>query len=293
MFDWEILSSYSFLIVALGTTLLAIAAATVGTLTVLKGQSLIGDAIGHSSFPGIVLFFMIFRNRNPVILLLGAIFAGSLAFILIQLINRRSKLSLDNILALILSSFFGLGMVLKSYIQGHPEYRDASQAGLQNYIFGQAAYIMEADVKLILVISILVLIIIAVFFKEIKVFIFDEIYATSIGIKPNFIYALIMLCAMSIIGVGLKLVGAILISSLLIVPAIAALQWSDNFSTVLISASAFAALSAISGSYISTMYRGMSTGPTIILILSCLAFISLIFGPRGFISKYKARRKVQ
>lgn len=293
MFDLGIFTSYSFLIVALGTTLLAIAAAMVGTLTVLKGQSLIGDAVGHSSFPGIVLFFMIFRDRNPVILLLGAIFSGSLAFILIQVFNRRSKLSLDNILALTLSSFFGLGMVLKSFIQGNPDYRDASQAGLQNYIFGQAAYIMEGDVKLILGISLAVLLIIALFFKEIKVFIFDEVYATSIGINPNFIYAIIMICAMSIIGVGLKLVGAILISSLLIVPAIAALQWSDNFSTVLISASAFAAASAISGSYISTIYRGMSTGPTIILILSSLAFISLIFGPRGFLAKYQKRRTIK
>ena len=79
MFKIDVLTSYSFLVVAIGTLLLAISSAALGTITVLKGQSLIGDAIGHSAFPGLVLAFMIFSSRNPVILLFGAIFSGSIA----------------------------------------------------------------------------------------------------------------------------------------------------------------------------------------------------------------------
>lgn len=290
MFKIDVLTSYSFLVVAIGTLLLAISSAALGTITVLKGQSLIGDAIGHSAFPGLVLAFMVFSSRNPVILLFGAIFSGSIAFILIQVINKNSKLGLDTILAIVLSSFFGLGMALKSHIQGNPNYRGASQSGLSNYIFGQAAYMMETDVKIILVISIAVLLLITLFYKEIKVFIFDEVYAKTIGINEKFIYAVIMISAMSLIGTGLKIVGAILISSLLIVPAIAALQWSNDFFRVMAIASSLGGFSAVFGTYISTVYDGMSTGATIIVIMTSLAFLSLLFGPRGLIAKYKRRR---
>lgn len=291
MFSWELLTSYSFLVVALGTLFLAMAAGAVGCITVLKGQSLIGDAIGHSSFPGIVLAFMLFQQRNPVILLLGALVVGSVAFILIQTVHRNGKLTLDSILAVVLSSFFGLGMVLKSHIQGNPKYAGASQSGLQNYIFGQAAYMMKSDVRVILIISIMVLSLLIIFYKEIKVFIFDEVYSQTIGINGKMMYGIIMVCAMSIIAAGLKIVGAILISSLLIVPAITAMQWSNNFLHVLLISALVGGISSVIGTYISTVVSGMSTGPTIIVIMSILAFISLIFGPRGMISNYLRRRR--
>lgn len=290
MFDTSVLTSYSFLVVAIGTLFLAIASASLGTITVLKGQSLIGDAIGHSAFPGLVLSFMLFSSRNPVLLLFGAILSGSVAFILIQFINKNSKIGLDTILATVLSSFFGLGMALKSYIQGNPNFKNASQSGLSNYIFGQAAYMMESDVKIIITISVLVLVLLILFYKEIKVFVFDEVYAKTIGINEKFIYGIIMISAMSLIGAGLKIVGAILISSLLIVPSIAALQWSNDFFKVMVIASIIGGFSAVLGTYISTVYDGMSTGATIIVIMSIIAFISLIFSPKGLISKYKKRR---
>ncbi|WP_071025843.1 metal ABC transporter permease [Peptoniphilus raoultii] len=291
MFDLEVLKSYGFLVVALGSFFLAISSAVLGTITVLKGQSLIGDAIGHSAFPGVVLAFILFASRNPIILLMGAIFSGSLAFIFIEILNKNTKLSLDTILAVILSSFFGLGMVLKSYIQGNPAYQRASQSGLQNYIFGQAAYMVLNDVKMILFISIICLILIGLFYKEIKVFVFDENYARTIGINAKVIYILIMVCAMILIGAGLKIVGAILISSLLIVPPIAALQWSNNFFKVMVIGAFVGGFSAFLGTYISTVYDGMSTGPTIILIMTSLALFSLLFGPRAFVANYMRRRK--
>lgn len=98
MFDLSILTSYSFLVVALGTLLLSISAASVGCITVLKGQSLIGDAIGHSTFPGIVLAFMVFQSRNPLLLSLGALVSGGVAFFLIQLVHQGKKTGLDSIL---------------------------------------------------------------------------------------------------------------------------------------------------------------------------------------------------
>ena len=144
--DINILTNYSFLVVAAGTVVLAIASGMVGTVSVLKGQSLIGEAIGHSAFAGIVISFMLFQQRSPILLALGAFISGMVAFFSIQIIGKNSKIELDSVLALVLSSFFGLGMVLKSYIQGNHQFSNASQAGLQNYIFGQAAYLMRNDV---------------------------------------------------------------------------------------------------------------------------------------------------
>ena len=291
MFNMDVLTSYSFLIVGSGTFLLAAIAGAVGCITVLKGQSLIGDAIGHAAFPGIVLSFMLFLQREPVLLTLGAVVSGTTAFMLIQMIKENSKLELDAILAVILSSFFGVGMVLKSHIQGNSAYKDAAQSGLSSYIFGQAAYIMKDDVKLILYIGIPTLILLILFYKEIKLFLFDEIYARTIGIKTVLLYGIILVMTMGIIAAGLKLVGAILISSLLIIPAITALQWSEKFSKVLIIAGVTGGVSALIGTYISTVYDGMSTGATIILVMGSFAVISLVIGPHGMISNIKMRRR--
>lgn len=290
MFNLDILTSYSFLIVGSGTFLLAALAGAVGCITVLKGQSLIGDAIGHAAFPGIILSFMLFMQRDPVILTLGAIVSGTTAFMLIQVIKENSKLELDAILAVILSSFFGVGMVLKSHIQGNSDYKDAAQSGLSSYIFGQAAYMMKDDVKLIVYLGIPTLILLVLFYKEIKLFLFDEIYARTIGIRTVLLYAIILVMTMGIIAAGLKLVGAILISSLLIIPAITALQWSERFSRVLIIAGTVGGVSALIGTYISTVYDGMSTGATIILVMGSFAIISLIIGPHGMIKNLKMRR---
>ena len=261
-----------------------------GCITVLKGQSLIGDAIGHAAFPGIILSFMLFMQREPVLLTLGAVASGATAFMLIQVIKENSKLKLDAILAVVLSSFFGVGMVLKSYIQGNSNYKDAAQSGLSSYIFGQAAYIMKDDVKLIVYIGVPTLVLLVLFYKEIKLFLFDEIYAKAIGIRTVLLYGIILVMTMGIIAAGLKLVGAILISSLLIIPAITALQWSDKFSRVLIIAGVVGGVSALIGTYISTAYDGMSTGATIILIMGSFAIISLVIGPHGMIKNLRMRR---
>ena len=290
MLNMDILTSYSFIIVGSGTFLLAAIAGAVGSITVLKGQSLIGDAIGHAAFPGIILSFMLFMQREPVLLTLGAVASGATAFMLIQVIKENSKLKLDAILAVVLSSFFGVGMVLKSYIQGNSNYKDAAQSGLSSYIFGQAAYIMKDDVKLIVYIGVPTLLLLVLFYKEIKLFLFDEIYAKTIGIRTVLLYGIILVMTMGIIAAGLKLVGAILISSLLIIPAITALQWSNKFSRVLIIAGVVGGVSALIGTYISTAFNGMSTGATIILIMGSFAIISLVTGPHGMIKNLRMRR---
>ena len=150
---------------------------------------------------------------------------------------------------------------------------------------------MSEDVRIILFVGVISLLLLILFYKEIKVFLFDETYSKTIGLKTTLLYGIILLMTMSIIATGLKLVGAILISSLLIVPAITAMQWSNKFHIVLIIAGLTGGVSAFIGTYISTAYNGMSTGATIILIMSIFALISLIIGPHGMIANLRMRRK--
>lgn len=291
--DFSTLTQYSFIVVAIGTVLLAISTGIVGTISILKGQSLIGDAVGHASLPGIILAFMISGQKNSVFLMLGAILAGIIAFILIQAISESSKIEADTAMAIILSAMFGLGLVLKSYIQGNSKYQKASQSGLASYIFGQAAYILKEDVIIILTVSLISLILFIIYYKEIKVYVFDTVYAHTIGINSRLLSLLIMIITMLLIAAGLKAVGAILISSMLITPAVTGLQWSKRYEIVLIIAAFTGAFSAFVGTYMSTVLQGFSTGPSIILIMSAIALLSVLFSPKGVISMLINRNKIR
>ena len=271
----SIITQYSFIVVAIGTMLLAMATGIVGTISILKGQSLIGDAVGHASLPGIILAFMISGRKSSLILMIGAIVAGIVAFILIQIIAEGSKIEADTAMAVILSAMFGMGMVLKSYIQGNPKYQGASQSGLASYIFGQAAYILREDVYIILAVSVISLALFIVFYKEIKVYVFDMVYAYTIGINSRLTSLLIMIITMILIAAGLKAVGAILISSMLITPAVTG------------------AVSAFLGTFISSAVKGFSTGPSIILIMSVIALFSVLFAPRGIVRMLLNIRKMR
>lgn len=289
----SIITQYSFIVVAIGTMLLAMATGIVGTISILKGQSLIGDAVGHASLPGIILAFMISGRKSSLILILGAIVAGIVAFILIQIIAEGSKIEADTAMAVILSAMFGMGMVLKSYIQGNQKIQGASQSGLASYIFGQAAYILREDVYIILAVSVISLALFIVFYKEIKVYVFDMVYAYTIGINSRLTSLLIMIITMILIAAGLKAVGTILISSMLITPAVTGLQWSNSYEKVLVIAAVTGAVSAFLGTFISSAVKGFSTGPSIILIMSVIALFSVLFAPRGIVRMLLNIRKMR
>ena len=278
-----LLFQYSFIVVALGTMCLAMSTGIVGTISILKRQSLIGDAVGHASFPGIVLAFIIAGRKDSLTLMSGAIIAGVCAFFIIQYIVNSSKLEADTTMAVILSAMFGFGMVLKSYIQGNSSF-SGSQAGLANYIFGQAAYMLKEDVIIIFSVSIVSILLFLIFFKEIKIHVFDDAYAETLGIKKNIISVLIIIITMLLIAAGLKAVGVVLISSMLITPGVIGMQWSKRYENVLIIAAISGALSALIGTSVSTLVKGMSTGPSIILCMTAIAFLSVLFGPYGIIA---------
>lgn len=276
---------YTFQLVLLGTIFLGLATSLLGTFNVLKGQSLIGDAIGHSTYPGIILAYMIFITRSPLILSIGASIVGMIAYFLIHLLSERSKLSADTAMAIVLSSFFAFGSVLNANLTTNPRYRNSSQAGLQNYIFGQAADMLKADVIVLMISSIICILFVLICYKEIKITVFDSVYAHCIGFKPNLFNYLLLFFTLILIAQGLKTVGIVLISSLFIAPCIAAQQWTCKLGKTLILSMIFSVTAAVIGVWISSVFSKVSTGPSIVVCLSLIVFISVIFGPRAYMGK--------
>lgn len=285
-----VLTSYTFLVVAFGTVILSIASAIIGSVSVIKGQSLIGDAIGHATFPGVVLAFMLFNIMETYVLVVGAMLMGILAFLLIQKVTDSSKVTLDSALALVLSGFFGLGMALKSYVQGNSSF--SSTQGIDNFIFGQAAYMLKSDVYLIITASVISLVIFFAFYEQLKIFVFDSIYARTIGINIKSMNMLVLIMTIGLISVGLKAVGAVLIVNILIAPAVVGQLWSNRFGAVLAIAAVVGGISAFIGTYISTAFTGIATGPSIILSLSFFVVISILFSSKGVIRRRSRVKKL-
>lgn len=286
----EILKTYSFQIVLLGTFLLSISSPIIGTINLYKGQSLIGDAIGHSTFFGTVLFFMLFNTRNPLMLLIGASLSGFISYTLIQLSEKSSRVKLDANLAIFLTGFFGLGLVLKSYIQGNSNYQNASQSGLETFIFGQTSYMLKDDVTVLFIIASLVLLFYIAFKKHIMMYIFDKDYSIARNLNINLLEVLISILTIIVVSSGIKSVGAILISSFLILPAVSSRFFTRRLDASLIIAILNASISSFVGSYFSSMYRGLSTGPTIIVVMGVITLLASIFGRYGAIKNYLIRK---
>ena len=182
-----------------------------------------------------------------------------------------------------MSSFFGLGFVLLSHIQKSP---DSEQAGLDRFLFGQAATILVRDVYFVVIVCFIVLTLMALMWKEIKVFTFDPSYTYSIGLNINFISLCLSSFVVAGIIMGIQMVGVVLMSALIIAPAVAARQWTKSLFGMTFLAAVLGAISGLLGTYISASISQFPTGPAIVLIASLFVLISIIFAPgRGIISK--------
>lgn len=273
----DLFKLYSFQIVVVGVTLLALASSLIGTINIYKNQSLIGDALGHSTLPGIIIAFMLTYKKDPITLLFGSVISAAISYFLIDYSNKNSKVGADANMAIYLSGFFGLGLLLKSYIQANPSFANASKAGLDKYIFGQAAYLREADIFLILIAFLLCLGIMIIFYRDIQCYLFDRQFANQIGINTKFLDYLLLFLTILVIGVGIKAVGVILISSLLIIPIVTAKKIGNSFLKVIELSALFSIITSVLGSMVSTTYKGFSTGPSII-IFQGLIFVIVTIG---------------
>ncbi len=275
---------YTIRTVALGTLTLGIVSGALGTFAVLRKQALLGDAMSHAALPGVVLAFMLTGQKSPLVLTLGAALAGMVGVVFILAITRYTRIKEDSSLGIVLSVFFGFGLMLLTFLQRNP---DARQAGLNSFLFGQAATLLTRDVAVMAIFGGLALLLLVIFWKEFKLLSFDRDFGASIGFPVQWLDGLITMLLVIAIVIGLQAVGVVLMSAMVVAPAAAARQWTDRLGLMVVLAACFGAIAGVSGTLLSSVSSGLSTGPVIVLCISVIVVFSLLFATnRGLLRRW-------
>lgn len=285
----DLFNDYTVRSVTFGSAVLGIISGSLGTFAVLRQQSLLGDAISHAALPGIALAFIITGFKSQLVLILGALVSGWIGTLFFMGITKRTRIKNDSALGIILSVFFGFGIVLLTYIQKQP---NAAQAGIEKFLFGQAAAIITSDILIMAVLGSLALIIMLLFWKEFKILAFDSDFGDSLGFPMRTLDVILTGIIVIAIVIGLQTVGVVLMSAMIVAPATAARQWTNHLSVMALLASIFGATAGISGGLISSNVGNLPTGPVIIISISIIVIISILLAPnRGIIWDLARRMK--
>jgi len=290
------LLAYNTLVVLAGTMLLGIAAGVTGTFLLLRRRALAGDVIGHAALPGVAVAFLIHSTLQPdagkslAVLLLGGAISSGLGMLSVLWLRSTARLPDDAVLAVVLSSFFGFGVLLLPIVQASPS---GSQAGLPGFIFGQAAAIGQSDVMLLAAIAIAATAISALLFKEWTLMCFDEGLAKVLGYPTRWLDLLLMSLVVAVCVAGMQAVGLLLIVALLIIPASAARYWSDSLQPNLWIAALIGATACGGGALASAVVPKLSTGAIIVVFAAVLLAVSMVFGRQhGWIVGRLRRRRL-
>lgn len=290
----ELLFDYTLRNVALGAAILGVVGGVLGSFAVLRRQGLYGDALAHATLPGVCVAFILAGTKTPAILLAGAAISASLGALLILAVVGATRVKQDAALGIVLSVFFGFGTVLLTYIAGTG---NSGQAGLDRFIFGQAATLVADDVITMGVLGGGSLVLVALFFKEFKLLSFDPEFAASAGYPVGRLNLLLTSLMVVAIIIGIQTVGVILMAAMLITPAAAARQWTESLSTMVLVSGLFGAASGVTGAVISASGSDLPTGPLVVLVATAILLVSLVLGrSRGSlwerIRAYRNRREI-
>ncbi len=291
-FAAELLSDYTSRTILLGASSLGVVSGVVGSYAVLRKQSLVGDVMSHATLPGIVVAFIVVGVKEQFAVLIGAAVSAVAAVLIINLITQNCRIKIDSAMGMALSVFFGLGLVLLTYAQRIP---GANQAGLDKFLFGQAEALVEKDVLSITLTGFFALSLVTLFWKELKVLCFDPDFGRTMGFSIRFLDLMITAVVVSAIVVGIQTVGVVLMSSMLVAPAVAARQWTADMGSMVILSACTAAVSGVCGVGLSTGIENLPTGPAVVVCASVIVFFSVLFSPEGFfVSKLRdARDKME
>lgn len=263
--------------VLIGATLLGALGGTLGSFALLRRQSLLGDALAHAALPGVCLAYLVTGTKSPLPLFVGALVAGLAGSLLILATVRWSRIKEDSAIGIVLSVFFGIGIVLLTYIQKLPA---GNQSGLDKYLFGQAATLVTEDLQVMAVLGAVVVVFVVAFYKEFKLLSFDPGFGSSLGLPMRRLEILLTLLLVVVVVVGLQTVGVVLIVATLITPAAAARQWTDRLGAMVLLSAGIGAAAGAAGSLVSASASKLPTGPVIVLVSSSVLIVSLLLAPQ-------------
>ncbi|WP_199620563.1 metal ABC transporter permease [Paenibacillus alkalitolerans] len=277
--------------ILLGSLLLGLSSGVLGTFAYLRKQSLMGDALAHAALPGVCIAFMLTNTKSLWFFLIGAAIAGIIATFGIGFITRNSRIKQDTALAIVLSVFFGIGIMLLTHIQ---QSGSGNQAGLDKFLFGQAAAMVSADVYTMMGLAVFLILVCSLLFKEFKLMSFDAGFAKMIGYPVAFLEQFLMFLIVIAVVIGIQAVGVVLMASMLITPAVAARYWTDRLGLMAALAGIFGAVSGSAGTLLSTTANNLPTGPLAVLAATAIFVVSLMFAPRrGILAKLIVRLQVR
>ncbi len=273
---------YNSLVVLAGTGLLGGTCGLLGIFLLLRRRALVGDAISHAALPGIAIAYLLVTlvlggERSLGALLIGGGVSAAVAMIFLLIVRLARHTKEDSVIAILLSSFFGLGVALLGIIQKLPV---GHAAGLQNYIYGDSASLLLSDVYLIGGIAFLVFVVGIGLFKEFNLLCFDQDFAAANGYRCSLLDGVLIFLTVVTVVISLQAVGLLLIIALLILPAITARFWGARVVTQSVIAAAVGAVSAGAGTLLSSLVDFLPTGATIVLVAGVFFVVSVFAGRR-------------
>ncbi|MCF4098546.1 metal ABC transporter permease [Maritalea mediterranea] len=272
--------SYGYMRNAIWVTgLVGAVCAFLSAYLMLKGWSLIGDALSHSIVPGVAGAYMLGLPFS-----LGAFFAGGLAAAAMLFLNQRTKLREDAIIGLIFTSFFGLGLFMVSL--------SPTSVNIQTIVLGNVLAITPSDTMQLVIISVITLVIMGTKWKDFLAVFFDENHARSIGLRPTLLKIVFFTLLSAATVAALQTVGAFLVIAMVVTPGATAYLLTDRFPVLIWLSIAIGSLTSIIGAYASYFLDGATGG--IIVVLQTLCFLTaFVFAPKHGLRAQKARRTLE
>ena len=246
----------------------------------LKGWSLIGDALSHAVVPGVAIAYALGLPYA-----VGAFFSGILAALAILWIKSITKLREDAIIGFIFTTFFALGLFIISL--------NPTSVNVQEIIFGNILGIADDDVWQVGIIMLISFIFLLVYNKDLLLVFFDEVHAKSIGLSPRLYQILFFSLLSACVVAALQTVGAILVIAMVITPGATAYQLTDKFRSLLWIAGFLGIVTSALGTYISYYLDG-ATGGVIVTLQTLLFLLAFLFSPKyGLLKQYQKRQVKQ
>lgn len=250
--------------------MVAIPTALLSCFLVLKGWSLMGDAISHAVLPGVVLAYLVGLPLG-----VGAFVAGMVCALSVGFLKENSRIKEDTVMGVVFAGLFGLGIVLFAAIR--------TDVHLDHILFGNILGVGASDLWLAAIIALVVTALVALKWRDVMLFIFDPLQARAIGLRTGVIhYGLLALISLTIVG-ALQAVGIVLVISLLIAPGAIAFLLTRRFSTMLLVALGVSVMASFLGTYLS-FFIDSAPAPTIVLLLTVVFIACLVVTRRATVA---------
>jgi len=276
--------SYTSSVVLIGAAILGLTAGVLGSFAVLRERSLVGDALSHAALPGVAIAFIVTGAKDASSLAVGAGLACLVGALLMVAIERTGRIRPDAAIGVVLAGFFSLGIVLLTYLSN---FNNANQAGLDTYLFGQAAGLLERDLAIMAALATTSFALIAIAWRPLKTTLFDPAFAGSVGLPVRALEVAMTALLVIAVVVGIRTVGAILMVGLLIAPVVIARQLVGTLPRVLALAGVAGAVVGASGALLSQSAE-LPTGPVIVLVAVAGVIAALLLAPgRGIAWRWR------